>query len=98
MDVSISTLATVILVAIAASIASYWISQWSPLRDRGRMSWWIGISLGVGLLITAAAIAILSIRLPTKLQIPVTTEWIEASGSVALEHTDTTSLTNDPED
>lgn len=59
---STPTLLVVILLISAASLASYLLSQWIPLRSSGRTLAWAGLSVGTVLLLAAAAVVALSMR------------------------------------
>jgi hypothetical protein len=66
MVVSTSTLLVVLLLVLAASLASYLLSQWISPRNNSRTVGWAGISLGTLLLLAAAVIVVVSISwLPT---------------------------------
>ena len=62
MLLSTPTLLVVILLISAASLASYLLSQWIPLRSSGRTLAWAGLSVGTVLLLAAAAVVALSMR------------------------------------
>jgi hypothetical protein len=55
-----STWIAIFLLAFAASLASYWFSQWQPARNEHVLSW-AGISLGTTLLIAAVAVVALAL-------------------------------------
>jgi hypothetical protein len=55
-------LLVVVLLISAASLASYLLSQWTPLRSSGRTLAWAGLSIGTVLLLAAAVVVALSMR------------------------------------
>jgi hypothetical protein len=61
----VSTWLTIVLLVLAASLASYLLSQWSPIRDRAIA--WAGIGLGTTWLIAAVAILVISAGFVAKL-------------------------------
>jgi hypothetical protein len=66
MVVGASTLLVVLLLVLAASLASCLVSQWISPRSGGSTVGWAGISLGTLLLLAAAVIVVVSISwLPT---------------------------------
>jgi hypothetical protein len=58
--VQTSTWIAIFLLAFAASLASYWFSQWQPSRNERVLSW-AGISLGTTLLVAAVAAVALAL-------------------------------------
>lgn len=71
---STSTWLVVVLVASAAMLASYLLSQWTLLRSNGRTLAWAGLSAGTLLLLTAAALVTLSMRSIALIHLP----WAES--------------------
>jgi hypothetical protein len=72
-----STLLVVFLLVSAASLASYLLSQWSPIRDSDRSLGWAAISIGTTLLLATAAIAVLTVGLLPKLRFSPSNEPAE---------------------
>lgn len=60
-----STSITIVLLVLAASLASYLLSQWSPIRNKAIA--WAGIGLGTTWLIAAVAILAISAAFVAKL-------------------------------
>jgi hypothetical protein len=67
---STPTLLVVILLISAASLASYLLSQWVPLRSSGRTLAWASLSAGTVLLLAAAAVVALSMHSLSTIQLP----------------------------
>lgn len=61
MLVRTSSLLVIFLLVSVASLASYLLSQWKPVRASGGTLGWAGISVGVTLLLTAVVIVMLAI-------------------------------------
>ncbi|WP_116808179.1 hypothetical protein [Steroidobacter cummioxidans] len=72
-----STLVVVFLLVIAASLASYLLSQWSSIRNSKISIGWVAISMGTTFLLVAAAIVVLTVGLLLKLRLSPNIELAE---------------------
>ncbi|GFE84917.1 hypothetical protein GCM10011487_69170 [Steroidobacter agaridevorans] len=72
-----STLVIAFLLVTAASLASYLLSQWNSIRNSNLSISWVVISIGVTLLLAAAAIVVLTVGLLSELRLSPNIESAE---------------------
>lgn len=64
-----STLVIAFLLVTAASLASYLLSQWGPIRSSNTSISWLAIGIGITLLLAAAAIVVPTVELLSGLRL-----------------------------
>jgi hypothetical protein len=72
-----STLVIAFLLVTAASLAGYLLSQWSSVRSGSIGIGWVAISIGITLLLAAAAIVVLTVGLLSELRLSPNIESAE---------------------